>query len=355
MTRRARVSCARRVCCVLCTVPHRFVLPGPASFRATRVYPASDVLCPQHAGRSRLLRRSVPAEARVTLCGAGVAPRKRVSVLHVADETNVCAAGERRRVGHCAGSCAAYVSRAVASVSRRALDVAACAVSDRRALLRALGSGKHLGGRAAVPDVLCAPPATSSVQTAPSSMWAGRRAARTYADRRATARLSFNWMAAPRFSKRAFVLPEPFVLRSASVPAVNTSSSSLTAPRLPRFLASASAPASANNNGGQCDEEFQLSPNDCFRTTHRIEHTCTGCGSATVEGDFRARIIGQLAEPIQSLNDHHTFTLQAPDWTAQGWEISVFHDLWARQLGVLNMTEKDIEIRAWLQKLSPAH
>ncbi|KAJ7197339.1 hypothetical protein C8J57DRAFT_1262816 [Mycena rebaudengoi] len=46
-------------------------------------------------------------------------------------------------------------------------------------------------------------------------------------------------------------------------------------------------------------------------------------------------------------------TLDAPDWTAQGWEISVFHDLWARQLGVLNMTEKDIEIRAWLQKLSP--
>jgi hypothetical protein len=106
-------------------------------------------------------------------------------------------------------------------------------------------------------------------------------------------------------------------------------------------------------------------PNDCFRTTHRIERTCAGCGSATVEGDFRARIIGQLAEPIvrrarhlglvtdrprlkQSLNDHHTFTLQAPDWTAHGWEISVFHDLWARQLGVLNMTEKDIEIRAWL-------
>ncbi|KAJ7211976.1 hypothetical protein C8J57DRAFT_1539264 [Mycena rebaudengoi] len=86
-------------------------------------------------------------------------------------------------------------------------------------------------------------------------------------------------------------------------------------------------------------------------TTHRIERTCAGCGSATVEGDFRARIIGQLAEPIQSLNDHHTFTLQAPDWTAQGWEISVFHDLWARQLGVLNM-QKDIEIRAWLQKLS---
>jgi hypothetical protein len=71
-------------------------------------------------------------------------------------------------------------------------------------------------------------------------------------------------------------------------------------------------------------------PNDCFRTTHRIERTCAGCGSATVEGDFRARIIGQLAEPIvrrahhlgsvtdrprlkQSLNDHHTFTLQAPD------------------------------------------
>ncbi|KAJ7216110.1 hypothetical protein C8J57DRAFT_1537512 [Mycena rebaudengoi] len=94
------------------------------------------------------------------------------------------------------------------------------------------------------------------------------------------------------------------------------------------------------------------SPNDCFRTTHRIERTCAGCGSATVEGDFRARIIGQLTEPIQSLNDHHTFTLQAPDWTAQGWEISVFHDLWARQLGVLNVTEKDIEIRAWLQKLS---
>ncbi|KAJ7268869.1 hypothetical protein C8J57DRAFT_1227646 [Mycena rebaudengoi] len=71
------------------------------------------------------------------------------------------------------------------------------------------------------------------------------------------------------------------------------------------------------------------SPNDCFRTTHRIERTCAGCGSATVEGDFRA-----------------------PDWTAQGWEISVLHDLWARQLGVLNMTEKDIEIRAWLQKLA---
>ncbi|KAJ7259258.1 hypothetical protein C8J57DRAFT_1515326 [Mycena rebaudengoi] len=87
--------------------------------------------------------------------------------------------------------------------------------------------------------------------------------------------------------------------------------------------------------------------------THRIERTCAGCGSATVEGDFRARINGQLAGPIQSLNDHHTFTLQAPDWTAQGWEISVFHNLWARQLGVLNMTEKDIEIRAWLQKLSP--
>ncbi|KAJ7266039.1 hypothetical protein C8J57DRAFT_1510989 [Mycena rebaudengoi] len=87
------------------------------------------------------------------------------------------------------------------------------------------------------------------------------------------------------------------------------------------------------------------SPNDCFRTTHRIERACAGCGSATVEGDFRARIIGQLAEAIQSLDDHHTFTLQAPDWTAQGWEISVFHDLWARQLGVLNMTEKDIEIR----------
>ncbi|KAJ7282390.1 hypothetical protein C8J57DRAFT_1218610 [Mycena rebaudengoi] len=84
-----------------------------------------------------------------------------------------------------------------------------------------------------------------------------------------------------------------------------------------------------------------MSPNDCFHTTHRIERTCAGCGSATVKGDFRARIIGQLAEPI------------APDWTAQGWEISVFHNLWARQLGVLNMTEKDIEIRAWLQKLSP--
>ncbi|KAJ7291902.1 hypothetical protein C8J57DRAFT_1492376 [Mycena rebaudengoi] len=88
---------------------------------------------------------------------------------------------------------------------------------------------------------------------------------------------------------------------------------------------------------------------DAFQIVSRFRNDVT-CGELAVDDVFRTRIMGQLALPVRPTGSSQEITVKMPDWTAFGWDKGVFHEFWARQLGVLAATERDFEIRALLDQ-----